>query len=99
MALELFIRHWAFFFQFNDSIHNRYDSLDGGSARRKATTHTQKKTIYTRKHPYNEWDSKPQRAANVLADFIILLWRTVQGNVKELEKKSQSKSKAILGGL
>jgi hypothetical protein len=34
----------AAFFQFLDPIHSRYDSLDGGSARRKAATYTQNNT-------------------------------------------------------
>jgi hypothetical protein len=40
MALHPFVRPWPLF-QFRDPIHSRYESLDGGSARRKASTHTQ----------------------------------------------------------
>jgi hypothetical protein len=52
-------------YQFHDPIHSQYDSLDRGSARRKAATHTQNNTQTQNKgtqyrHPYLEWDSNPQ---------------------------------------
>jgi hypothetical protein len=40
MALQPFVGSWLRF-QFLDPIHSRQDSLDGGSARRKASTYTQ----------------------------------------------------------
>jgi hypothetical protein len=43
MALQPFVGPWLLF-QFLDPIHSRQDSLDGGSARRKASTYTQNKT-------------------------------------------------------
>jgi hypothetical protein len=44
-------------------IHKRYDPLDGGSARRKACTHTQNSTNTEKnacRHPCLEWDSNPR---------------------------------------
>jgi hypothetical protein len=38
-----FVDPWPLF-QFRNPIHSRYDSLDGGSARRKAATYTQNNT-------------------------------------------------------
>jgi hypothetical protein len=43
MALQPFVGPWQLS-QFLDSIHSRYDSLDGGSARRKASTYTENNT-------------------------------------------------------
>jgi hypothetical protein len=43
MALELFVGPWPLF-QFLDPIHSRQDSLDGGSAHRKAATYKQNNT-------------------------------------------------------
>jgi hypothetical protein len=40
MALWPFVRPWRFF-QFLNAIHSRQDSLNGGSAHRKAATYTQ----------------------------------------------------------
>jgi hypothetical protein len=40
MALQFF-RPWPVFFKILNPIHCRQDSLDGGSARRKAPTYTQ----------------------------------------------------------
>jgi hypothetical protein len=39
MALQPFVASWPHF-QFLDPTHSRYDSLDGGAARRKAFTYT-----------------------------------------------------------
>jgi hypothetical protein len=46
-------------FQFLKSVHSRYDSLNGGSARRKAATYTQNNTnsINAHRHPCLDWDS------------------------------------------
>jgi hypothetical protein len=43
IALQHFVGPWLLF-QFLDLLHSRQDSLDGGSARRKATTCTQDST-------------------------------------------------------
>jgi hypothetical protein len=43
MALQPFARPWSIF-QFLDPIHSRQDSLDGASARRKASTYIQNNT-------------------------------------------------------
>jgi hypothetical protein len=43
MALQTFVGPWPLF-QFLDPMHIRQDSLDGGSARRKASTYTQNNT-------------------------------------------------------
>jgi hypothetical protein len=43
MAQQPFMELWPLF-QFLDPIHSRQDPLDGGSARRKASTHTQNNT-------------------------------------------------------
>jgi hypothetical protein len=43
MALQPFVGSWPLF-QFLDPIHSRQDSLDGGSARREASTYTQNNT-------------------------------------------------------
>jgi hypothetical protein len=43
MALQPFVGPWSLF-QFLIPIHSRYDSLGGGSARRKAATYTQDDT-------------------------------------------------------
>jgi hypothetical protein len=43
MALQPFVEPWPLF-QFIDPIHSRWDSLDGGSTRRKAATRTQNNT-------------------------------------------------------
>jgi hypothetical protein len=40
MALQSFVGPWPLI-QFLDPIHSRYDSLDGGSARRNAAIYTQ----------------------------------------------------------
>jgi hypothetical protein len=40
MALQPFVGPWPPF-QFLDPIHSRYNSFDGGSAQRKASTHTE----------------------------------------------------------
>jgi hypothetical protein len=40
MTLQPSVGPWLLF-QFLDLIHSRYDSLDGGSARRKASTYTE----------------------------------------------------------
>jgi hypothetical protein len=40
VALQPFVGPWPLF-QFLDPIHSRYNSLDEGSARRKAATYTQ----------------------------------------------------------
>jgi hypothetical protein len=60
-ALQPFDRPWSLF-QFLNSIQNRQDSLDGGSARRKAATYTQNNTnrINAHRHPCLEWDSNPR---------------------------------------
>jgi hypothetical protein len=52
---------WSLF-QFLNPIHSQQDSLDGGSARRKAATYTQNNTngINAHRHPCLEWDSKPR---------------------------------------
>jgi hypothetical protein len=42
MILQPFVGPWPFF-QFRNSIHSRYDSLNVGSANRKAATYTQNK--------------------------------------------------------
>jgi hypothetical protein len=39
IALHPFVGPWSLF-QFLDPIHSRYDSLDGGSAHREASTYT-----------------------------------------------------------
>jgi hypothetical protein len=44
MALEPFVGPWPLF-QLLDPIHSWYDSLDGGSVRRKASIYTQNSTI------------------------------------------------------
>jgi hypothetical protein len=41
MAVQAFVGSWPRF-QFLDLLHSRKDSLDGGTARRKAVTYTQK---------------------------------------------------------
>jgi hypothetical protein len=43
MALKPYVGSWLLF-QFLDPIHSRQDSLDGGSAGRKAATYTQNNT-------------------------------------------------------
>jgi hypothetical protein len=43
MALQPFVELWPIF-QFLDPVHSQSDSLDGGSARRKAATYTQNNT-------------------------------------------------------
>jgi hypothetical protein len=43
MDLQPFVWLWPFF-QILDPIHRRQDSLDGGSARRKAATYTENNT-------------------------------------------------------
>jgi hypothetical protein len=43
MALQSFVGPWLLF-QFLNPISSRYDSLDGGSARRKVATYTQDNT-------------------------------------------------------
>jgi hypothetical protein len=43
MAVQPFVGLWPLF-QFLDRIHSREDSLDEGSARRKASTYTQNNT-------------------------------------------------------
>jgi hypothetical protein len=43
MALQPFVEPWPLF-QFLNPIHSRQDSLDGGSARRKAATYIQNNT-------------------------------------------------------
>jgi hypothetical protein len=43
MALQPFVGPWSLY-QFLDRIHSRYDSLDGRSARRKASTYIQNNT-------------------------------------------------------
>jgi hypothetical protein len=50
-------------FQFLNSIHSRWDSLDRGSVRHKAATCTQNNTNRINahnRHPYLEWDSNPR---------------------------------------
>jgi hypothetical protein len=42
-TLQSFVGPWLLF-QFLDCIHRRYDALDEGSARRKASTYTQNNT-------------------------------------------------------
>jgi hypothetical protein len=49
MALEPFVGPWPLF-EFPDSIHNRYDLMDRGSARHKASTYTQNNTIRINTH-------------------------------------------------
>jgi hypothetical protein len=44
MALRPFVGPWPLF-QFLDNIHNRYDSLDGGSAGLNAFAYTQNNKI------------------------------------------------------
>jgi hypothetical protein len=54
---------WNASFHFSFLIlHSRQDSLDGGSARRKASTYTRqhKHRINAHRHPYLEWDSNPR---------------------------------------
>jgi hypothetical protein len=46
MVLQSFVRPWPLI-QFLDPIHSRQDSLDGGSARRKAATYTQNERTQT----------------------------------------------------
>jgi hypothetical protein len=60
MALQPF-GPWPLF-QFLNPIHSRKDSLDGGSARRKAATYTQNNTnrINAHRHSCLEWDSNSQ---------------------------------------
>jgi hypothetical protein len=43
MALQTFVGPWPFL-QFSDPTHSHQDTLDGGSARRKASTYTQNNT-------------------------------------------------------
>jgi hypothetical protein len=43
MALQPFVGPWPLL-EFLDFLHSRLDSLDGGSARRKAATYTQNNT-------------------------------------------------------
>jgi hypothetical protein len=43
MALQPFVRPWSLF-QFLNPIHSRYDSLEGGSARLKASIYKQNNT-------------------------------------------------------
>jgi hypothetical protein len=50
-----FIGPWPIF-QFLNPIHSRWDSSDGGLARRKAATYTEQ----THRHPHLEWDSNPR---------------------------------------
>jgi hypothetical protein len=61
MVLRPFVGPWQIF-QFHNIIHSRWDSLDGGSARRKAATYTQNNTntINAHRHPCPEWDSNSQ---------------------------------------
>jgi hypothetical protein len=49
-------------FQFLNPIHNRQDSLDGGSACHKAATYTENNTnrINAYRHPCLEWNSIPK---------------------------------------
>jgi hypothetical protein len=49
------------FFSFLIFSHSRLDSLDGGTARRKAATYTQNNTnrINAHRHPCLEWGSSP----------------------------------------
>jgi hypothetical protein len=59
-ALQSFIGPWPLSFQFLDPLHSWQDSLDGGSARRKAATYTGKRkhnkgTQY--RYPCLKWDS------------------------------------------
>jgi hypothetical protein len=56
-------RPWNALFHFNFLIlDSRYDSLDGGSAHRKAATNTgqYKHRIHADNHPCLEWDSNPR---------------------------------------
>jgi hypothetical protein len=46
MSLQPFVGPWQHF-QFLNPIHSQYDSLDGGSARRKAAVYTQNKRTQT----------------------------------------------------
>jgi hypothetical protein len=50
------------FFSFLIFLRSQYDSLDGGSARRKAATYTQNNinTEKTHTQPCLEWDSNPR---------------------------------------
>jgi hypothetical protein len=61
MALEPFVGSWTLF-QFLDLLHSRQDSLDGGSAGRKAATYTgqHKHGINAHRHPYLNLDSNPR---------------------------------------
>jgi hypothetical protein len=77
--LSIYIYLWLYspllglggFFSFLIFLRSRYDSLDGGSARRKAATCTQDSTQIQNKHrhPSLDWDSnpRPQRAKTVHA--------------------------------
>jgi hypothetical protein len=58
MALQSFVGSWLLFRVLNP-IHSRYNSLDGGSARRKAATYTQNNTnrINAHRHTCLGWDS------------------------------------------
>jgi hypothetical protein len=60
MGLQPFIAPWPLF-QFLHLLHSRYDSLDGGSARRKVATCTQNTNrIKAHRHSCLEWDSNPK---------------------------------------
>jgi hypothetical protein len=63
MTLQAFIGPRPLF-QFLDSIHNRHDSLDGGSAHRKASAYTQNNTRQSKRTQYRhqclDWGSNPR---------------------------------------
>jgi hypothetical protein len=61
VAVQPFVGPWPLF-QFRNRIHIRKDSLDGGSARRKAATYIEhdKHRINAHRHPYLEWDLNPR---------------------------------------
>jgi hypothetical protein len=61
IALQSFVGPWPLF-QFLNPIYSRQVSLDGKSARRKASTYTQNNTnrINAYRHPCFEWDSSPR---------------------------------------
>jgi hypothetical protein len=61
MDLQPFVAPWPHF-KFLNPIHSRQDSVDGGSARRKAATYTEINTnrINAHRHPCLEWDSNPR---------------------------------------
>jgi hypothetical protein len=68
MALQSFVGPWPLF-QFLDPTHSRQDTLDGGSARRKAATYTDINTNRTKAHnaDIHTWSTIKTRDPSVRA--------------------------------